>query len=425
MSVSIKNHTNKYIIIAILVVMAIWAALFYAVIMDEVYDNIDDGLKNQKILIIRESYQDAGILRESKDFGVNQFIIYPAKENEIVDFNSFSKEFIYMPYDGEEEPYRVLRTGFYSADGKPYHLEIRTSTVEEDDFLINLAVSLIVLYIVLVLSILVINYFVLGKAWEPFNRILNNLDQYRFGSAGSFVPVKTEVKEFNNLTNHIQKMIQRNEEVFAQQKLFLENASHELQTPLAVTINKLALLLDDPTLNEEQLSRIAEAKGSLHRMVNLNKSLLMLSRIDNLQYSQKAEVNLNEVVHNLAEDLQDIIEFKGINFQVEEKGTLTMNMHPDLALILVSNLFRNAIKYNIPAGELSIKLNENQLEIANSSHAGALNPDYIFNRFYKATQDSNSNGLGLSIVKSILSLYPELKLNYVYRGGFQVFTLSK
>ena len=108
MYISVKNYTNRFVVIAILIVMAIWALLFYAVIMDEVYDNIDDGLKNQKILIIREVYKNPNLINESKEFGVNQFVIKPVVDfNDTIDENKFSKEFIYMPYDSEEEPYRV------------------------------------------------------------------------------------------------------------------------------------------------------------------------------------------------------------------------------------------------------------------------------------------------------------------------------
>src|SRR5690606_9185533 len=182
------------------------------------------------------AYNNPDILNDSKEFGINQFRILPSEEGDNIDKKHFSREFFYMPYDDEDEPYRVLRTGFYSKEGQPYGLEIRTSTVEEDDYLINLAISLGVLYVVIILSILIINHYVLGKAWKPFRRILENLSHYRFGDASSFEAVPTEVKEFGELNRQIKQMIDRNEQVFEGQKRFLENASHELQTPLAVTI---------------------------------------------------------------------------------------------------------------------------------------------------------------------------------------------
>lgn len=425
MATSIKNYTNRFIVVTILIVMAIWAAVFYAVIMDEVYDNIDDGLKNQKTLIIREVYRNPDIIKESTEFGVNQFVIRLVEDDvEALDENVFSKELIYMPYDQEEEPYRILRTGFYDANNTPYYLEIRTSTVEEDDFLINLAISLLVLYIVIVLSILIINYFMMGHAWRPFNQILKNLSQYRFGKANSFVTVNSEVSEFKDLNNHISHMIKQNEKVFDSQKLFLENAAHELQTPLAVGINKLELVLENANLPEEDLIRVVEAKRSLQRMVNLNKSLLTLSRINNQQYAGQTAVNLNETLHNVLLDYEDLIAYKEIQVDQVANADFIIDANPDLMQILISNLLSNAIKYNYKAGKINIVISDSSIRIANSSTEKALNPDYIFERFYKGNQEHNSNGLGLSIVQTILEKYPQITIKYAYQDDMQVFEIK-
>ncbi|ERJ60985.1 sensor histidine kinase [Sphingobacterium paucimobilis] len=426
-AVSVKYYTNRFIVITILIVMAVWALLFYAILMDEVYDNIDDGLKNQKIEIIREAYNSPEILENTTEFGINQFRILPVEHAaENLDKNRFSKEFIYMPYDDEDEPYRVLRTGFYSKEGKPYSLEIRTSTVEEDDYLINLAISLAVLYVVIILSILLINHLVLSRAWKPFRQTLDNLSRYRFGDTSSFETVPTKVKEFEELNKEVKHMIDRNEAVFEAQKRFLENASHELQTPLAITINRLELLMDDATLTESQLVQLSEAKGALHRMVGLNRSLLMLSRIDNNQYVASDLVNFSTLIKSLVDDLEDIASFRDVKFVFQEEvKEFYVNFNRDLAHILLSNLLRNAIKYNTAGGDVLVTIREHEIEIANDSDSGALNPDYIFERFYKGSQDNHSNGLGLSIVRSILERQHQIKLHYRYESGRHSFVLEK
>ncbi|MGO1245279.1 MAG: sensor histidine kinase [Sphingobacterium sp.] len=424
MSVSVKTYTNRYLVIAILAIMAIWALLFYAVLMDEVYDNIDDGLKNQKIEIIREAYDNPEIIEETKEFGINQFRILPATPSEFTDKNRFSNEKFYMPYDEEEEPYRVLHTGFYTRSGSTYELEIRTSTVEEDDFLINLAFSLSVLYVVIALSIMLINYFVLAKALQPFELIINGLRNYRFGNVRSFTPVNSQVKEFDDLEKHIMHMIDRNEQIFEQQKRFIENASHELQTPLTVTINKFDLLMNDERLDEDPLSKIVEAKESLLRMVGLNRSLLMLSRIENRQYHHVETVTFNKLMKGLLEDLSDLIQFKGLELELIEKGEFISSYNADLALVLISNLLRNAIKYNIKGGVVRIHIQKDSIDIGNTSTGEALNPEYIFDRFHKGSQDSQSNGLGLSIVKSIVDNYPAITVSYSYETYMHVFRIS-
>lgn len=426
MRTSVKNYTNRFLVIAILVIMAIWALLFYALIMDEVYDNIDDGLKNQKILVIREAYVNPSIIDDAKEFGVNQFRIMPVAEDEYTDKNQFSKELIYMPYDEDDEPYRVLRTGFYDAQGKPYKLEIRTSTVEEDDFLFDLGISLAVLYLVIILSIVVINHIVLTRAWKPFHRILDNLSRYRFGEAESFEPVPTRVREFGELNQQIRDMIDRNEAVFLSQKRFIENASHELQTPLTIMANKLELLMEDGELGEQQLVKIAEAKRTLLRMANLNKSLLMLSRIENKQYIDVESVHFNEVIHELLSELSYLIEQKGIRVNVQEEGDFSLRLNRELAIVLLANLLRNAIKYSLAQdGVINIHISTREIRIANSSLADVLNPHYIYERFHKGRQDNQSNGLGLSIVQSILQQYPELEMEYAYVGELHEFKLQK
>lgn len=423
MAVSVKSYTHRFLVIAILAIIAVWALLFYAVLMDEVYDNIDDGLKNQKLEIIREAYSNPDILENSGEFGINQFRILPAAGDRFLEKNRFSKELVYMPYEDEDEPYRILRTGFYSKDRKPYQLEIRTSTVEEDDFLMDLAFSLAVLYVVIVLSILLINYVVLNRAWKPFNKILDNLSRYRFGSTTTFVPVASRIEEFNQLNEQILRMIDRNEQLFQQQKRFIENASHELQTPLAITINKLDLLMDDESLGEIPLTKIAEAKQSLLRLVGLNKSLLTLSRIENHQYHQIEDVDFNQLIKTLMDDLADIINFREIEAAINEEDVFIARCNKDLAHILLSNLLRNAIKYSPDGGKIVVRIGRTQIAIRNTGISEALNPDYIFERFHKSTQDAQSNGLGLSIVRSIVENYPHMHISYTFEDGMHVFSL--
>lgn len=425
MQVSLKNYTLRYLSIAFLVIITIWAALFYAFILEEVYDNVDDGLKNQKILILRAVYEDANLL-ETTEYGINQFRITPvADDDDFSEENYLDNEFFYMPYDDEMEPYRVLRTGFYAPDQQPYHLEIRTSTVEEDDLILNLTTALIVLYLVLVLGVYLINESVLRRAWRPFRIILENVNLYRFGKKDYLKPVSTNIREFNQLDEEIHRMWRRNEDVFDEQKRFIENAAHELQTPLAITINKLEMLMEDDLLSENQLTQLAESKSSLQRLVNLNKALLMLSRIENKQYKDVKQININQLVKEIAADFQDFLSFKDITLQLTENGVFDISMNKDLALVLISNLFRNAIRYNINGGVIAVHLYPNQLSIANTGNQVSLDQAKIFNRFHKGTQDSQSNGLGLAIVKSIVDSYSQLSIHYHFEDNMHIFSLKK
>ena len=424
MKVSLKNYTFRYLTISLLVVITIWALLFRTLILDEVYDNVDDGLKNQKIEIIRESYINPEIVKTT-EFGLAQFRIREVKPEEYNEANRLSNEMVFMPYDGEDEPYRILRTGFYGRDGKPYSLEIRTSTVEEDDLIVDLSISLLVLYFFILIGILLINHFGLSKAFKPFEKIIQQLQKYKFGQAKQIEKIETNVIEFEILQTEISSMILRNEQVFRDQKLFIENASHELQTPLAIAINKIDLILDQSDLNEKDFVQLAETKNSLWRMVNLNKSLLMLSRIENQHYVAKEEVNFNQLIEELLEDYQLILEDKEIKLQLIQHNQFIILFNLDLARILISNLLRNAVRYNNEEKKIKIEIFQDEISIGNASNFPPLDATIIFNRFYKQGNNENSNGLGLSIVQSIINNQKNIQLSYKYQNHLHQFILKK
>jgi len=424
MSISLKNYTLKYLAAALLVIIAVWAALFYAVILDELYDNTDDGLKDLKIQIIRKAYTDDATLGIN-EFDFNQFKITPVSSAQYKEGNFFRNELFYMEYDDEMEPYRILETYFLDGNGNHYRLEIRTSTVEEDDFGLDLFFALIFLYIFLVVSIVLINNIVLKKVWKPFYGTLENLGKYEFGKQYKPKQNTTEIREFKLLDQKIDKMIERNETAFTQQKQFIENASHELQTPLAIAISKLDLLIERETVPQEILTDLSETKHGLIRLVNLNKSLLLLSRIENNQYTDKREIEINEVVKHVLDDFTDLLQFKNIVLDFAETAVFKTVINPDLAYILISNLIRNAVKYNSTGGKIIVTVHAAEITIKNTAVVKEpLNVELIFNRFYKAANDNTSTGLGLSIVKSIAENHADLNIIYAFENNFHVFSVK-
>lgn len=423
MAVSIKQYTMRYVMIAIFAVMTVWALLFYAYILDEVYDNADDGLRNQKINILRAVYEDPSIL-ELREYGVNEFRITPLHNTVFDERNRFSNEFFYMPYDDEEEPYRLLTTMFYGPDKNTYLLEIRASTVERDDLIIDLSTALLVLYIVMMLSIYLLKEYIFTRALRPFKGILKALNDYQVGITTSVAPVDTNVLEFQNLHQHIASMVARNAAVFADQKLFIENASHELQTPLAIAINKMDLILEEEDTPPEVMAKLADTKASLKRLIDLNRSLLFLSRIENRQFVQNELIHMDVLTDELLSNFQDIAEHKEISVQLHYNAALHVKGNRDLLAMALSNLIRNAIRYTDRGGDIRISIHERRWQIANSTALGALPENYIFNRFYKGSDSMQSNGLGLSLVRSILQITPGGAVEYHFENNFHIFSIS-
>lgn len=424
MKTSLKYISIKRLAPLLFIVIGVWAFLFYRLIIDEVFDNIDDGLKNQKIEIIREAFVHPEIVN-TNEYGLNQFKIEKVDANDYHEENSLTTEMVFMPYDGEEEPYRVLKTGFKGKDHKYYNLEIRTSMMEEDDMMYNLGLAILFLYLFLMISILLLYHFVMGKILEPFYKILSQIKAYRLGTNKYVEPINTSIKEFDRLEKEFGKMILRNEDVFIQQKVFIENASHELQTPLTVTINQLDLILESSDLPEQDYLKISKAKDALWRMVQLNKSLLLLSRIDNKQFTMNDSINFNELILEWIDDMTDWMTDQHIQLEIEQQGVFTINFHKDLAKILFSNLMRNAITYNDASKIVKVQITNTAITVKNKGVATPLNKKLIFERFYKSGSSNTSNGLGLSIVKSIINLQPQLELDYEYSDELHQFIIKK
>lgn len=424
MKVSLKYYTIKYLITILLLIIAVWAALFYAYILDEVYDNVDDGLKNRKIQIIKAVYFDENLLKNN-EFGFNEFKINPISASDYKDKNSLYNKMYYMEYDDEEQPYRVLKTDFIDQFGKHQQLTIRTSTVEEDELVYDLTTALIVLYLLLVVSIIAVNGFLLHKAMRPFYLILDKLKKYQFGVSSSYEPQNYSIKEFEELNIEINEMIERNELVFHQQKQFIENASHELQTPLAIVINKIDLSIQNGELDKKNLNFLNDVKNDLRRMAGLNKSLLMLSKIENNQFNKISNVNFNVLINDLVKSYEDFVEYKKIKINVVEKEVFETAFDPDLANILLSNLLKNAVKYNNQNGVINIITEKQKLIFQNTGSGIPLDQSQIFNRFYKQGSDHGSTGLGLSIIKTIIKQYPRLDITYKFEEGMHCFVLSK
>ena len=424
MSITLKNYTLKFLATALLIVIAVWTSLFYALMLEELYDNTDDGLKDQKIQIIRKAYENESILKQHQ-FDLNQYRITPVLVKDYLETDNFRNENFFMEYDEEMEPYRVLETYFIDKNGNHHKLEIRTATVEEDDFIESLLIALVILYILIIASILIINNISLKKIWKPFYSTLNYLSDYQFGQNKKLISNKTPITEFKLLDSEIAKMITRNEKSVYQQKQFIENASHELQTPIAVALNQIDVLLESDDLTQKNYLEINQIRNTLKRMSTLNQSLLMLSKIENQQFKDKEEVVFNTVVKTMISDFNSILEFKSIELVLIENGEFKTLINKDLAYSLLSNLIKNALKHNINNGKIIIEIDNLSLITKNTSNRKTpLNSEDIFRRFYKESEDHLSTGLGLSIVKTIIDNHSNMDISYAFEDPFHVFSLK-
>src|SRR5690606_24550785 len=235
--------------------------------------------------------------------------------------------------------------------------------------------------------------------------------------------------EFTDLQQAVNILLQHNIETYEQQKQFIGNASHELQTPLAIATTKLELLIEKGNLQNEQAENIAEVMQIIERLVRLNKALLLLTKIENKQFLDNQTVSLNEVVQQGVNDLEEIAEYKNVKISVTEllssegkTAELTTQMDNSLANVIVSNLLRNAIFHNVENGNVNIESSETAIKVSNTGINAPINEQKIFSRFYKTENAVNGTGLGLAIVKAVCDLY-NFTISYRFENGLHSFEL--
>ena len=250
-----------YIIIRISLVLSVlltgWAILFYFAVMDEVNDEVDDSLEDySEIIIIRAL---AGEERPSKKTASNnQYFLrevtkeYAGSCDDII----YKDSMVYIPEKDETEPARILTTIFKDDGEKFFELTVATPSIEKEDLKDAMAGWIIFLYIALLLTIIVINVWVFYRNMRPLYVLLHWLDKYRIGKVNEPLQNNTRVSEFRKLNEAAVRYAERSEQMFEQQKQFIGNASHEMQTPLAICRNRLEMLMEDENLSESQLEEL-------------------------------------------------------------------------------------------------------------------------------------------------------------------------
>ena len=406
------------------VVLGAWAVFFYIAVIDEVNDEVDDSLEDYSETIIIRAL--AGEELPSKNNGSNNQYYLRKVSKEYADEREdicYKDSMVYIVEKEETEPARVLRTIFADKDDNYFLLEVSTPSFEKEDLREAVANWILFLYIVLLVTLLTVCIWVFYRSLRPLYALLNWLDSYLPGKQHGPVPNDTRIPEFRRLNEAAAQAVERSEQLFKQQKQFIGNASHELQTPLAVCNNRIEWLLDNTELTEEQMEELFKTKHTLNYIVRLNKSLLFLSRIDNGQFTDSRPVEINSIVKRLLDDYKEIFSHYKAQISLEEQGLLKITMNETLAESLISNLLKNAFIHNKEKGHVRVTIQADSLTIANTGQTVPLDSEHIFERFYQGSKKKESTGLGLAIAEAICRQYG-LHISYRYQGEEHIFLLQ-
>jgi len=322
----------------------------------------------------------------------------------------------------EREEKNVKVSAYRNISDTTYFISTYGNMIESND--VREAVISILLWILglQILGAVGIGFVVSGPLFKPFRNTLKRIQNFQINEKEYLKAEPTNVKEFSDLNIFVEEMTKKAVSDFNNLKEFAENASHELQTPVAIAKGKLELLAET-NLNEQQFNYVEKLETTLNKLSRLNDSLALLTKIENHEFFTNETVNISKIVKDEIVAFEEFINLNNLKLHTDISDSVMVKIHPSLAEIMWANLFRNAINHNIQNGEINIKLNTDYLEISNTGKELNTKPATLFERFKKGEQSSESIGLGLSIVKRIAD-QNELQISYTAEKNRHTIRLS-
>lgn len=322
--------------------------------------------------------------------------------------------------DNNIERYRVLKKVVF-INNQPYLFTIQTNIEESRETIAAIATITVFFFLIIVVGLLFLNRKLSKTIWKPFRNNLEKLKSFNLNHQRELDFEKTDITEFEELSESHRKLIDHTISVFKTQKEFTENASHELQTPLAIIQHKVDILLQDENITDKQYQIAEEINKALTRSSRINKNLLLLAKIENHQFDTSENISLDTIVEHSLEVFEEHFSVKNIEVKSNLK---TVNIKGNLSLVetLINNLFVNAIRHSNQNGEVFIDLNEKSLAFSNSGTL-KISSEILFKRFSKSSTENHGSGLGLSIIKEICSFHG-WNVEYDFRNGFHIFRIN-
>lgn len=411
--------------IALIALFALWGLVFYKTSKRQIYSHIDRVLIQQSDKII-DRFLDNDSLPKSLEgaSGTVEFFIEKVSPEYAESHQTpvFQIDEDYVDAIQDIESVREMRRTFRKQD-IDYELTLTTPVLAWNDTLDFAIISIFTLAVVLLIAIIIIVSLIIVGNMKPLARLT---DWLRNRKANDDIPEpdsRIKAQEFKEIESAVLEASEKSKQLYEEQKRFIGNASHEIQTPIAVCRNRLELLVDETPLDEHQLSEIQKTLDTLNYISRLNKSLLLISKIDNHQFKEEAEIDINGIVSQTLDNLSEIYEGQHIEAKITENEPVTAKMDPTLTSSLVANLLKNAFVHNLPNGSINIKLKNNTLSIGNTGIAEPLDETAIFQTFYKKGENTHSTGLGLAIAKAVCNEYG-FRIGYQFIENQHVFSVT-
>jgi len=408
---------NRVNILATIATFIVGSVAFYAVLNYVLQHQLDDTLRGEQ-QEISDYVKTHGQLPEIQNTRHQWTTV--EKTAQPITQRRFGSIIKHDDRDGDDDVIRQLTFPIKVGDTY-YAITVNRSEGETEDLL----KLIIMVTLAMIGLILLVNYFInrrlINRLWQPFYNTIEGIRNYRVAVEKPLQLPKENIDEFTLLNESLSVMTARIYKEYEALKSFTENASHEMQTPLAVINGKIEVLLQNDTLNGPGIQQLLAIEQATKKLARLHQSLLLLAKLENRQFVPDEPVNMQQVIETKMGEWQDLIESRNLNIVVD-CDRIIVNFHQQLAEILFSNLLNNALRYTAKNGRIYIQLKDGSLRVSNTATAGPLDAERVFLRFYKTQNGTEGTGLGLAIIKEICSL-AGFGVSYAFDGGEHIFTI--
>lgn len=274
----------------------------------------------------------------------------------------------------------------------------------ERDIMTGVMIQFVLTFGIISVAMFITVRFITGRLWLPFDDTLRKAEKFNLAQSGIPEFIVTDIVEFCRLNDSLSQLMRKSKEIYRIQKEFTENASHELQTPLAVTRTKLDLLLQE-NLSQEQMRLVSELYRLNTRMGHLNRNLLLLAKIENSQYHEFEKISPADFMCDLLPSYNMLKGNCRVTVSSDENRPWKLRANPILLESMLNNLVVNAIRHTAK-GEITVDVTQPGIvTVSNPAENGPLDADSLFKRFRTGSPLSAGNGLGLAIVKAICDFH--------------------
>lgn len=334
---------------------------------------------------------------------------------------TINRENLYSSRKDAIDRFRGLKTNI-KIKNQNYILTVETNVEETEETVVYIAIVTLLFFLILIVGFWIMNKRLSKKIWQPFQDTLLKLKSFELNSRKKIEFQKTDTIEFAELNATLDKLLQHSITTYKNQKEFTENASHELQTPLAILKNKLDILLQSNDLTERQYQIAEEMNKALMRSSRINKNLLLLAKIENSQFDNSEAIGFDTLVVQSMDGLIENFKEKNISVISRIQSHIMVSGNIGLAEVLINNLLVNAVRHTSIGGAVSVTLSKSDFEVRNSGPQ-VLNTDLLFKRFSKMSAGDAGSGLGLSIIQEICKVH-KWNATYKFEDGHHIFSVT-